>query len=417
MGKRSLNRLTALMVQRLKVPGYYPDGGNLYLRVSEAGTKSWSFIFTRHGKTREMGLGVFPVVTLEGAREKALEARRMIQAGEDPIDKRQANKAAQQLSEAKRITFEKAAAQYIESHRAGWKNEKHASQWETTLMTYAYPHFGKLPVSDVDTGLVMKALEPIWQAKAETASRLRGRIEAVLDWATTRGYRQGDNPARWRGHLENLLPARNKVAKVQHHPALPYQQMGAFMADLRKQDGMAARALEFAILTAARSGEVRGATWAEIDLEARVWTIPAERMKAGKEHRVPLSDEAVKLLTPLADLAGNDLVFPGARESKPLSDMSPTAVLRRMERQDITVHGFRSTFRDWAGETTAYPREVIEHALAHQLKDKAEAAYARGSLFDKRRSLMQAWAAFCKTVAKSAKVTPIRAGKEKHHAA
>lgn len=292
-----------------------------------------------------------------------------------------------------------------------------------TLATYASQIIGKLSVADIDKGLVLEVLEPIWTAKAETASRLRGRIEAVLDWATAREYRSGNNPARWKGHLEKLLPKRSKVAAVQHHPALPYARIGVFMGELRKQPGMGALALEFAILTAARSGEVRGATWSEMDMEARRWIIPADRMKAGKEHHVPLSGAALDLLKRLPGVAESELVFPAPRRGM-LSDMTLTAVLRRMQGDDapvwidtagaaITVHGFRSTFRDWAGETTAYPREVIEHALAHQLRDKAEAAYQRGSLLDKRRRLMADWATYCDagSVRTGKKVVPI--GKNK----
>jgi integrase len=306
------------------------------------------------------------------------------------LEVREAARLAAAVERAKALTFDQCAADYIKAHRAGWRNAKHASQWESTLATYASPVFGTLPVASVDTALVMKVLNSIWTEKTETASRLRGRIESVLGWATTSGYRTGDNPARWRGHLENLLPAPEKVKKVEHHPALPWQQIGAFMADLRAREGIAARALEFLILTAARSGEVRGMRWDEV--EDGCWTVPAERMKAGKEHRVPLSDSAIALLEKMPRLG--DYVFPGAKKGALLSDMSLTAVLRRMGREGITVHGFRSSFRMWAAEATNFPREVAEHALAHQLPDKVEAAYRRGDLHDKRKLLMQGWAEY-----------------------
>ena len=295
---------------------------------------------------------------------------------------------------------------YIVAHESGWKNAKHAAQWRTTLESYAFPVIGKIAVSDVDTAHVMRVLEPIWLSKTETASRLRGRIESVLDWATVRDFRKGDNPARWRGHIEHLLPARADVQKTTHHPAMDYREVGEFMLKLRQQEGIGARALEFAILCASRSGEVRGAEWSEIDLQAAVWTIPANRMKAEREHRVPLTDGALALLNALPRTPDTDMVFPNNKGAV-LSDMTLTAVLRRMG-VPVTAHGFRSTFRDWAGETTAYPREVIEHALAHQLKDKAEAAYARGSLFDKRRRLMADWEKFCGEAMPVASVTPIR---------
>ncbi len=293
------------------------------------------------------------------------------------------------------------------AHGDGWKNPKHRQQWQNTLTTYAGPVIGGINVALVDTGLVLKVLEPIWKTKNETASRLRGRIESVLAWATTRGYRDGLNPARWKGHLDKLLVKPSAIQTVAHHAALPFREIGGFMRDLAKMEGFGARALEFAILTAARSGEVRGATWEEFDLDARVWTIPAERMKAGKEHRVPLSDAAMALLADMP-LVG-EFVFPGARNGRPLSDMSLTAVLRRMERGDLTAHGFRYTFRDWAGDVSNHPREVIEHALAHQLKDKAEAAYAHGTLFDKRRRLMGDWATYCEPIQGDCdNVVPIR---------
>ncbi len=404
-----MGKLSALAVKNATATGkarYFGDGLGLWLQVSPSGAKSWVFRYTRDRRAREMGLGATHTISLADARAAALECRQVLQRGIDPLDVRNAAKASRQLEAAKVMTFGQCAASYIDAHRAGWKSVKHASQWENTLATYAYPVFGKLPVQAIDTALVMKALEPIWTIKNETATRLRGRIESVLGWATVRGYRTGDNPARWRGHLDNLLAKPSKVQKVEHHAALPFAEMGAFMARLRNQEGMGALALQFAILTAARSGEVRGATWDEIDLDAAVWTIPSSRMKAEKEHRVPLSPQAVALLRAQPRAKVDALVFPAPRGGM-LSDMTMTATLKRMG-EAVTAHGFRSSFRDWAGETTAYPREVIEHALAHQLQDKAEASYARGTLFDKRRRLMNDWAAYCDQQGTSASVTPIR---------
>ena len=306
------------------------------------------------------------------------------------------------------MTFAACAERYIASHKVGWRNPKHAAQWPATLGTYVYPVFGSLPVQAVDVGLVMKAIEPIWVQKPETAGRVRGRIERVLDWATARGYRQGENPARWRGHLENLLPKKSKVRRVEHHAALPYVEIGAFMAELRQQEGVPARALEFAILTAARTGEVIGAKWDEIDLDERLWTVPAERMKAGKEHRVPLSDVALAIVEERRKIQQDDHIFPGGKAGRPISNMAMLMLLRRMGRGDLTAHGFRSSFRDWAAERTTFPAEVAEMALAHTVSDKVEAAYRRGDLFQKRRYLMEAWAKFCATVKASGQAAPIR---------
>jgi integrase len=403
---RLIEKLSPLAVTKATKPGYIGDGAGLWLQVSASGSKSWIFRFTINGKQREMGLGAVHTLTLTEARAKAKECRLLMLDGKDPLDTRKATRLAEALERAKMMTFDQCATAYIAAHRSGWKNDKHASQWTNTLVTYAGPVIGALPVAAVDTSLVVKVLSPIWLTKTETATRLRGRIESVLGWATTSGFREGDNPARWRGHLENLLASPNKTAKVVHHPALPWQEVGQFMADLRQREGIAARAVEFAILTATRSGEVRGATWAEVD--ARLWVIPAERMKMGREHRVPLSTAAQSLLAGMTRTG--DLIFPGATHDKGLSDMSLTAVLRRMERKDITVHGFRSTFRDWCAESVAnsFPREVCEHALAHSLPDKIEAAYRRGDLIEKRTLLMQAWADYCATIPTAATVTPIR---------
>jgi len=391
----NLNKLSALAVTKLSKPGYYGDGGGLWLQVAKSGSKSWIFRFKAAGRQREMGLGGLRTVDLAKARTLARECRSLLLDGKDPIEARKAVRLANALQRARSMTFDQCAAAYIDAHRKGWKNAKHADQWKNTLATYASPIIGALPVADVDTDLVVKVLSPIWTVKTETATRVRGRIESVLDWATVSRFRQGDNPARWRGHLENLLADPNRIAPVRNHPALPWREVPAFMLLLRQCRGIAARAAEFAILTAARSGEVRGATWDEVDLDAMLWIVPAERMKAGKEHRVPLSTAAMDLLVAMPRRKG--LIFHGRYESAALSDMSLTAVLRRMDRGDITIHGFRSSFRDWCAEAVgnSFSREVCEHALAHSLPDKVEAAYRRGDLLEKRVVLMQAWADYC----------------------
>lgn len=392
---RAINKLSQLTVTKTTKPGLYADGGGLYLQITSAGVKSWLFRYMRGGKARGMGLGPLHTIGLAEARTRALDCRRLLLDGVDPIDSRDAERAAQRVAQANAVTFQHCAEKYIEAHRAGWKNAKHADQWTNTLTTYAYPVFDSLPVSAIDTALVMRVLEPIWSTKTETASRIRGRIESVLHWATVRGYRTGENPARLKGHLDTLLPKRSRVQKVEHHPALAYVDLPEFMQTLRPEAGSAARALELLILTATRTNEVIGATWQEFDLDVGIWTLPAERMKMRKEHRVPLSARAIALVKAQQEVKQNDYVFPGARKGKPLSNMAMLQLLERMKRDDITVHGFRSTFRDWAGETTHYPREVCEAALAHGIKDKAEAAYARGDLFAKRAALMQDWDKYC----------------------
>lgn len=406
MPKRAAG-LTARQVETRKTAGLFADGGGLYLQITAGGAKSWIFRYQRAGRRRDMGLGSADLFTLAEARQKALAARRMVAEGIDPIDARHAERQAKALDAAKAMTFKAAALAYIAAHRAGWKNPVHAKQWPSTLETYVYPLFGSLPVGAVDTALVTKAIEPIWTEKPETASRVRGRIESVLDWATARGYRTGENPARWKGHLQNLLPKKSKVRRVEHHAALPYAEIGAFMTELREQPGTAARALEFAILTAARTGEVIGARWDEFDLAERVWTIPAERMKAGKEHRVPLSDAALAIVEEMGAIRSGEFVFPGGKPGRPLSNMALLMTLRRMKRDDLTAHGFRSTFRDWISEKTNFPSEVAEMALAHTVADKVEAAYRRGDLFQKRRQLAEAWAKFCDAPTTTGIVVPI----------
>jgi integrase len=394
---REIGKLTAVEVRGKSKPGLYADGGGLYLQITEAGAKTWIYRFMLAGKRRDMGLGAIHTVSLSEAREEARRCRQLVRDGIDPIDTRRAARLAVRAETAKALTFKECASAYIKSHEAGWQNAKHAAQWTSTLETYVYPVMGALPINSIDTGMVLKVLEAIWTTKTETASRVRGRMESVLDWATVRKYREGENPARWKGHLDHLLPARAKVQKVGHHAALPYDDMGHFMASLRAQEGTGARALEFAVLTAGRTGEVIGATWGELDLEKRLWTIPEDRMKAGKEHRVPLSDAAMVVLEAMMKVRQGEHVFPGARAGKPLSNMALLMVLRRMKRNDLTAHGFRSTFRDWAAEQTAYPSEVAEMALAHTVGNKVEAAYRRGDLFDKRVRVMAEWGDFCNT--------------------
>lgn len=389
---RTRNKLTALKVRALKEPGRYSDGGNLYLFISKQGARAWVFRYSDRatGKVRDKGLGPAVDVTLEHARQRATACRLQLLEGADPIDVAAERRQTARADHAKRVTFGQCCEQYIDAHRAGWRNAKHADQWDSTLRTHA-ALLWPLDVGAIDTALVMRCLEPIWREKTETASRLRGRIESVLAWATVRKFRSGDNPAQWRNHLDQLLPARNKVQKVEHRAALPYAGASPFMAALRKRQGLAARALELQILTATRPGEAAGAQWSEFDLDAAVWTIPGDRMKAGKEHRVPLSAPAVALLQTLPRINSN--VFPGVK-GRPITTAAGMALLKEMQ-PGITAHGFRSTFRDWAAETTSHPREVIEAAMAHRLKDAAEAAYQRGDLLRRRAELMADWAKYC----------------------
>ena len=404
------NRLTDRMIKQARKPGVLIDGGGLRLRVTvNANTKevrkSWVLRVTvKGGPVREIGLGSAEDIPLAEARERAADARKLARDGIDPIGARDAERAQRLLMAKRAMTFQQCAEALIASHEAGWKNAKHRQQWGNTLKTYVYPVFGDLPVQAIDVTLVMKAIEPIWKTKTETASRVRQRIESVLDWAAVRGYRQGDNPARWRGHLQKALPARAKIQKVKHHAALPFADLPAFISDLRNMDGDSACALEFAILTATRTNETLKARWAEMDLRAKVWTIPGERMKAGREHRVPLQAAAMAVLVAMRKAhPKSEWVFPGAStraDREPtLSSMALLMTLRRMNRADLTAHGFRSTFRDWAGEMTNFPREDAEQALAHTLREKTEAAYRRGDALEKRRRLMDAWGAYCATPA------------------
>lgn len=403
-------KLSQLKIDRLRSAGIYGDGAGLSMKVTTGGSKSWVFRYMLAGKAHWMGLGSYPDVSLAEAREKASELRKLTRQQIDPLAEKRKQVSVIRAAISKAITFDDASAKYIDAHKASWKNEKHVDQWTNTLKTYASPVIGNVDVSLIDTGHIMRILEKdnFWNTKTETASRVRGRIESVLDWATVRKYRTGENPARWKGHLDKLLPARTKVKKVEHHPALPWLEMGAFMVKLRQQEGVAAKAVELAILTACRSGEVRGALWEEFDLDNGIWIVPPERMKAKKEHRIPLPEKAIQLLRKQKEQFPTGYVFPGMKEGKPLSDMSLTAVLRRMELNEITIHGFRSSFRDWAAESTAYPNEMVEMALAHTIGNKVEAAYRRGDLFDKRRRMMNDWSNFCDTVIKAGEVIPMR---------
>ncbi len=406
---RFVNRLSQAAVNNA-TKGMHADGGGLYLHVNAKGAKSWIFRYMRDGRAHEMGLGSLHTIGLKAARERAADRRRELLDGIDPLQVRFARRHQAQLEAARAMTFEECAKRYIATHKAAWKSPKSLAAWEGTLENDVYLVFGKVSVQAIDTGLVTKALEPMWTKKPETAGRVRGRIEAILDYATVQKWREGENPARWRGHLDKVFPKKAKVRQVEHHPALPFAEIPTFMGTLRQEKGTAARALEFAILTAARTGEVIGAHWDEIDRNNKLWTIPGERMKSGREHRVPLSPAALALRDRRAETRIGDFVFAGGQHGKPLSNMAMLVLLRRMKRDDLTVHGFRSTFRDWAAERTSFQNEVVEMALAHAVGDKVEAAYRRGDLFDKRRRLMEAWAGYCASApaAVAVAVVPIR---------
>jgi integrase len=399
-------KLTALSVKRITKRGMHGDGFGLYLQVAEGGSKSWVLRFKIDGKPRHFGLGPLHSVSLSQARIRAADARRLLLDGHDPIAARHAARAAARLANASTMSFDECAEAYIKAHRAGWKNAVHAAQWPATIKTYCSPVFGSLPAQAIDTALVMRVLEPIWKTKTETAKRLRGRVEAILDWSRVRGFRTAENPARWKGHLDHLLAAPSKVGQAQHHAALPYPEVGAFMTELRQQDGVAARALELLILTATRTSETLNATWSEFDLDDAVWVIPGQRMKSGKEFRIPLSGAVLALLKGMQATSTGDYVFPGRNGNKPLSNMALLMVLRRMKRGDLTGHGFRSCFRTWCAEQTTFPSEVAEAALAHAVPDAVIKAYLRTDFFDRRRKLMQVWAQF--TTQLPADVVPLR---------
>ena len=410
MPKKLSNALTPLAVKNAK-PGRHADGGGLHLLVKESGARSWVYRFMLNGKSRDLGLGPAGPdgISLADARDARDALRLKVKAGIDPLEERQreaaAAFAAAQAAQVAGITFKAVAETYIGANEGSWRNDKHRQQWKNTLATYVYPVIGELPVAEVGTAHVLQILEPIWKAKAETASRVRGRMETILDAAKARGYREGENPARWRGHIAQILPVRSRLTRG-HHKALPYDAIPAFVGALHQREAVAALALEFTILTAARTGEVIGGKWGEVDLEKAIWTIPASRMKAGKEHRVPLSPRAVEILKSTQGLR-KEWLFPATKGGS-MSGMAMSMLLRRMK-VDVTVHGFRSGFRDWSAECTGYAHEVAEMALAHTIENKVERAYRRGDLFDKRRRLMDDWATYCASIpAASANVTPIR---------
>jgi len=393
MAKTAL-RLTALAAKRISAKGWYPDGNGLYLQVSPAITKSWVYRYKMNGTERRQGLGAYPDTTLEEARTLARASRKLKASGVDPLEHKRAEIERQRLEAANARTFKDCAEEYIKAKRAGWTNAKHQSQWINTLTTYAFPTIGDLPVQAIDGALVLKVLEPIWETKTETATRVRQRIEKVLDWATVRKYRQGDNPAVWRGRLDTQLSAPEKVRKVKHHPALPHADIPELFDWLKTKDTLAAKTLAFTILTAARNGESRHATRLELDLSAATWTIPEERMKAGREHTVPLSSQALAVLEQAEVFASDERIFPGMAKGKYISETAMRKLLAEF-REGLTVHGFRSSFRDWCAEQTTYPRELAEAALAHSNKDKVEAAYQRSTMQAKRAVLMQHWADYC----------------------
>lgn len=398
MGKRTLHQLSALAVQRQNEPGLYLDGGGLYLRVRDGRRKTWVFRYKR----RDMGLGAYPAVPLVAARHLAAAAREQLAAGIDPLEARRASGAEANKNDTavkQVMTFDLAVEEFLEGREGGWRNPKHRQQWRNTLKTYASPVIGKKDIADITTQDVVNILKPIWATKAETASRLRGRIENVLDWARVQGHRSGENPALWRGHLSHLLPAQNKKLTVEHHAAMPWAEVPAFMVELRANAAISSKALQFTTLTAVRTSEAIEATWNEIDLDARLWIIPKERMKAGVEFRVPLTDAAITLLKDLPRVDGTPYLFPGARKGRPLSNMAMLELLRGM-RPGLTVHGFRSSFRDWAGDSTGFPRDTVEMCLAHSVDNDVEAAYRRSDMIEKRRKVMEGWAKFCGSGAK-----------------
>ncbi|WP_377847180.1 tyrosine-type recombinase/integrase [Bosea sp. UC22_33] len=409
----ALEKLSALKVAKLSRVGLHSDGQGLGLQISRWSTKSWIFRYSRGGKEHRVGLGPYPDVSLAEARLLAQECRRQLRAGLDPLSERRAKLATVLADATKSVSFSECSTRYISAHEASWRNEKHRQQWKNSLATYADPVIGKLDVKDIDTGLVLRILEPIWSKKTETATRLRGRIEQVLDWAKVRGYRTSENPARWKGHLDKLLASPKKIQKIEHHAAVAIDDAPAVVKRLRALTSSSARCLEFVILTASRSGEALGAVWDEFDFAGKVWRIPGSRMKAHRDHAIPLTADMLKLLEGLPREKGNPFVFIGAKAGSGLSNMSLLMLLRgMMPDQKVTTHGFRSTFKDWASERTSFANEVSEAALAHTIENKAEAAYRRGDLLEKRRRLMAAWGAFLSSEPKAgqgAKVVAIRA--------
>ncbi len=402
------NKLNAKQVANLSEVGKYSDGDGLYLLITKHNSKSWLFRYQMNGKRREMGLGGFPTTTLAAARTKARDAREKIGAGVDPLTAKQASKAAQRAAQAKQKTFKQCANDYIALNEASWRNPKHRQQWHNTLKTYAFPAIGDLNVADIETIHITDILEPIWHSKTETATRVRGRIQRVLDYAKVKGLRDGENPARWDGHLKMMLPAPTKLKNVQHHKAMPYQEVPGLMLELEANKSVSSLALQFIILTACRSGEALGATWGEIDLNAKTWSIPASRMKAGQDHAVPLSYWALETIKKLPRIDNNPHLFAGQRHQRPISAAAIAKLLNKTTRKNATIHGFRSSFRDWAGEQTNFPRNDVERCLAHTLQDKTEAAYYRSNILEKRRKIMDAWAKQCaRATAQTSSVIPI----------
>jgi integrase len=384
------------------------DGAGLYFRVTPTGGRGWIFRYMLDGQRHDLGLGPYPAVTLADARERALAARRQVVGKIDPVAEKARDALERKKKAAKAMTFAQCAEAYIAAHSAGWRNARHAAQWKASLRDYVNPVLGELPVEAIDVALVMKIVEPLWNTKNETGTRVRGRVEVVLDWAAARGYRQGENPARWRGHLENLLPKPSRVQRVEHHAALPYQQVAGVIAELRRQESIGALALEFLILTAARLAEVIGAGWNEINLADRVWTVPAERMKSDREHRVPLSDGAITIIEKMQAMRSDHSLFPSSKPGSRISYLPLSLALKKACTEKVTMHGFRSSFRDWCAEQTTFPTEVAELALAHQVGTKVEQAYMRSDLFEKRRQLAAAWARYCDTPAAEGRVVPLR---------
>jgi integrase len=406
---KQANRLTAKKIERLKKPGRYHDGFGLVLQITKSGSRSWILRYQRHGRERMLGLGPLHTVTLKEARERAKKARLQLLDGEDPIQARREKRIQTRLEAARQanlVTFRAAAERFLAAHEGAWKNAVHREQWRKTLTTYAYPIIGSLPVQAIDTDWVLQVLEPIWTSRQQTAMRLRGRIERILDWAKARGLRDGENPARWRAHLDKLV--QKPTTKAKHFAAMPYEEVPNFVAELRAREGVAARALEVTILTAARTGEVVGAKWTEIDLAKKLWIVPAERMKSEREHRIPLSPRVMELLADLPREDGNDSVFIGNRAGAPINKTALYTTLQAIRRgSGLTVHGFRSAFRDWCAERTNFPREIAEEALAHVIGDATERAYRRGDVLEKRRQLMTAWAKFCSRSLPAGEVVPL----------
>ncbi len=411
---RGLHRLTGADLRRSK-PGLYADGGGLYLQVTIAKdgktrNRSWLFRYTIAGRDRWMGLGSLDTIALTEARERARKCRQLRLDGVDPIEQRKLEVAAKAAESAKAVSFEQCAHAYIAAHRNSWRSEKHAQQWPASLRKHVLPVLGSLTVAAIDTPLVLKVLKPVWESAPETASRVRGRIESILDWATVSGFRQGDNPARWSGHLEHLLAAPRKLKPIEHLAAMPYRDAPAFLAQLRDVETVAARAFEFLILTAARRNEVIGARWDEIDFDNAGWIIPGARMKSGREHRVPLPPRAMTIMRDMRVISQDALIFTGRDGQNRLAQSSFQYLLKALGHRGITAHGFRSAFRDWAGECTNFPREICEAALAHSIGNKVEQAYRRGTALEKRRKLMESWASFCAkplAIAKGANVVPL----------